>query len=67
MLFECFSALSNSGLTLDFTTELTVASSVIIIILMYAGRVGILTLALALGEKKTAAEIRRPIDSLLIG
>ncbi len=67
VLFECFSALSNSGLTLDFTTELTVASSVIIIILMYAGRVGILTLALALGEKKTAAEIRRPIDSLLIG
>ena len=59
--------MSNSGLTLDFTTELTVASSVIIIILMYAGRVGILTLALALGEKKTAAEIRRPIDSLLIG
>lgn len=67
VLFECFSALSNSGLTLDFTTDLTVASSVIIIILMYAGRVGILTLALALGEKKTAAEIRRPIDSLLIG
>ena len=67
VLFECVSALSNAGLSMNFTPKLSVASSVIVIILMYAGRVGILTLALALGEKKTAAEIRRPVDTLLIG
>ena len=67
VLFECVSALSNTGLSLSLTPHLAAASKVIIILLMYAGRVGILTLTLALGEKKTAAEIRRPIDSLLIG
>ncbi len=67
ILFETVSALSNAGLSMGLTPELNTASSIIIILLMYAGRVGILTLALALGEKKTAAEIRRPVDSLLIG
>ena len=65
--FECVSALSSSGLSMNFTPELKTASSIIIIILMYAGRVGVLTLALALGQTKTAAGIRRPIDNLLIG
>lgn len=67
VFFECFSALSNTGLTMDFTPKLGVASSIIIIFLMYAGRVGILTLTLALGKKRNAAEIRRPVDTLLIG
>ena len=48
--FECVSALSNTGLSMDFTPKLKTASSIIIIILMYAGRVGILTLGLALGQ-----------------
>ncbi len=67
ILFECVSALSNAGLSMSVTPRLTAASRVIIIILMYAGRVGILTLALALGEKRTADEIRKPVDTLLIG
>ena len=67
VLFENVSALSNTGLTMSLTPHLCTASKLIVIFLMYAGRVGILTLALALGEKKTAAEIRRPVESLLIG
>jgi len=67
VLFECVSALSNTGLSLSLTPDLAIPSKIIVIFLMYAGRVGILTLALALGEKKSTAEIRKPIDSLLIG
>lgn len=67
IIFECVSALSNTGLSMSVTPRLTAASRIIVIILMYAGRVGILTLALALGEKRTAAEIRKPVDTLLIG
>lgn len=67
ILFECVSALSNAGLSMNLTPSLSAGSEVIIIILMYAGRVGILTLALALGKKRTTADIRRPIDTLLIG
>ena len=67
VLFECVSALSTTGLSLSITPALCAGSKIILIILMFAGRVGILTLALALGAKKTAAEIRRPVDTLFIG
>ena len=67
ILFECVSALSNAGLSMSLTPDLSAASKVIIIILMYAGRVGILTLALAFGEKRTLSEMRKPLDTLLIG
>ena len=67
VLFECVSALSTTGLSLNLTPKLGVASKIVLILLMYAGRVGILTLALALGEKHVAAEVRKPIDKLLIG
>lgn len=66
-LFECVSALGTVGLSLNLTPELGVASRIILILLMYAGRVGILTLALALGEKRTVSEVRKPLDTLLIG
>jgi len=67
VLFECVSALGTVGLTQGLTPTLSTASQVIIIILMYAGRVGILTLALAFGEKRTTAAVRKPVDYLLIG
>ena len=66
-LFECVSALGTVGLTLNVTPALTAPSKIIIILLMYAGRVGILTLALALGENRKTAAIRNPVDTLLIG
>lgn len=75
-LFECVSALGTVGISLNvphgagiinFTATLKPASEVIIIILMYAGRVGILTLAFALAKKRTSTGVRMPVDSLLIG
>lgn len=67
VLFECISALGTVGLTLGITPKLGIVSKLVIIILMYLGRVGILTFALALGEKRTAAAIRKPVDTLMIG
>lgn len=66
-LFECVSALGTVGLSLNLTSTLGVTSKIVLIILMYAGRAGILTLALALGEKRTASGVRYPVDTLLIG
>ena len=66
-LFECVSAMSTSGLSLGLTPSLNAASRCILIILMYCGRVGILTLALALGERRTTSAVRKPVDTLLIG
>ena len=67
VLYETFSAMGTVGLTLGITPTLGAASKIVLICLMYAGRVGILTLGLAFGEKKTAAKIKKPVDTLLIG
>ncbi len=67
VVFECFSALGTVGLSLNLTPQLSIASKIIIMLLMYTGRVGILTLALALGEKHSTAAVRKPVDSVLIG
>ena len=42
--FECFSAFSTVGLSMGITADLSVASKVVIIITMFIGRVGLLTL-----------------------
>ena len=67
VLFETFSAMGTVGLTLGITPTLSAASKYILMLLMYAGRVGILTIGLAVAEKKETAEIKKPVDTLLIG
>lgn len=67
VLFETFSAMGTVGLSLSLTPTLSVASKILLILLMYVGRVGILTIGLAFGEKKNTAEVKKPVDSVLIG
>lgn len=67
VLFEAFSAIGTVGLTLGVTPTLSVASKYILMFLMYVGRVGILTIGLAVAEKKDTAEVKKPVDTLLIG
>ena len=45
ILFETISAFATAGLTLDFTPLLTNAGKVVVIAAMFAGRVGLITLA----------------------
>ena len=54
VLFEAVSALSTVGLSMGITGGLSDAGTLIIILLMYAGRVGILTFALAIAAGKGA-------------
>ena len=66
--FETVSAIGTVGLSMALTPLLSPVSKIIIIILMYLGRVGILTFAFALKRKKKAeAAVRRPIDTVFIG
>ncbi|OPJ59058.1 TrkH family potassium uptake protein [Clostridium oryzae] len=66
ILYEVTSAFATVGLTLGLTTKLTVVGKIIIIITMYFGRVGPLTLALALARQKKSS-IRYPEDKILVG
>lgn len=51
-LFEVISAIATVGLTRDFTTELTVAGRIIIILTMYIGRIGPISLALFFNSRR---------------
>lgn len=67
MLFEVSSAIGTVGLTLGVTPSLTVISKIIISFLMFAGRLGGLTLIMALTSRGTLAPMNRPVGKVLIG
>ena len=52
ILFETTSAIGTVGLSTGLTPALHTASKFVIMILMYAGRIGPVTMALAFGLKK---------------
>lgn len=68
-LYEATSAFATVGLTLGLTTRLTLIGKIIIIITMYIGRVGPLTITMAIAHKQqtTTSLIRYPEDKILIG
>lgn len=66
-LYEVASALGTVGLSVGVTAQATTVTQVILCILMYTGRVGILTLALALGGKEAKSDIRYPEEDIMVG
>jgi trk system potassium uptake protein TrkH len=67
LLFETTSAFGTVGLTLGITTDLTSIGKILIILTMYAGRVGPLTLALALARRKKTVLLKYPEERVLVG
>lgn len=67
IVFEAVSAMGTVGVTMGITPELSTASKYIIILLMYAGRIGGLTLMLTLAEKRKQVSVKRPAEQVLIG
>ncbi|MDD3831715.1 MAG: TrkH family potassium uptake protein [Clostridia bacterium] len=67
-MFECISAIGTVGLTNGITPTLPILSRLVIIILMYIGRLGSLTLFLAMVNKNNASnEYKNPIGKVLVG
>lgn len=66
-LFETASAIGTVGLTLGITPKLSLASQIILIILMYLGRVGGLTLIYATLSVKKQINAKLPLDKLTVG
>lgn len=65
--FEVISAVGTVGSTLGITPTLCGISKVIIMLLMFGGRVGGLSLMLSLAEKRENVPIDRPSEKILIG
>lgn len=67
VLFEVISAISATGLTMGITAELSVVSQVILILLMFFGRVGGYTLVLVFSETRRPPAITRLPEHIMIG
>jgi len=65
--FESISALATVGLSLGVTATLTPVSSLIVILLMFTGRVGLLTLTLGFFKAREDLSIKYPSAKLIIG
>lgn len=68
IFYETASALATVGLSRDFTTTLSVIGKLIIIVTMYIGRIGPITMALFFNTKKGKNNVRRyPTEKIRIG
>ncbi|MCD5410095.1 MAG: TrkH family potassium uptake protein [Clostridiales bacterium] len=69
ILFESVSAFATVGLSTGLTPELTGVGRIIVMIMMFIGRLGPLTVAFALANKlrKSNGKIRYPEENILVG
>ena len=66
-MFEVNSAIATVGLSLGVTPALSAPSHIILILLMYAGRIGGLTFVLLFAQRRSDPPLDRPSGKLLIG
>ena len=66
VVFECFSAYSTVGLSLNFTPSLTEASKYVIIAVMFIGRIGMLNLMVGLLRQINHQFYEYPKENILI-
>ncbi|MDN3690095.1 TrkH family potassium uptake protein [Cyclobacterium jeungdonense] len=64
--FECFSAYSTVGLSLGITADLANESKVIFIVIMFVGRVSMLTIIIALFKKVKRKHYQYPTEEITI-
>ena len=67
ILFETTSAFATVGLSMGMTPELSEAGKILLCLTMFAGRLGLLTLAYALGPKQGKPLYKYPEGKMIIG
>lgn len=65
--FEVFSAIGTAGMTTGVTRSMCAASRIVLIILMYCGRLGSLSFALVFAQKNASAAVRQPQEKIIVG
>jgi trk system potassium uptake protein TrkH len=66
-LFEAVSALGTVGLTTGITPTLSAPGKVVVIVLMFVGRLGPLTVAVAIARQKLGPDVRLAEEPIMIG
>ena len=67
VLFEVVSAFATVGLSTGITAQVSVFSQLVLVVVMYIGRVGVLLLISALLGTHQPSSVKYPSENLLIG
>lgn len=67
VLLETFSAMNTVGMSTGITRQTGTVSRILLILLMYGGRIGSLSFALAFTDKKQKSGLRQPVERINIG
>ena len=67
VVFEVVSAFSTTGLSLSYTSQLSGFGLIVIMVCMLWGRLGALTIVVALGEQRPPERVEYPEERLLLG
>lgn len=67
VFYEVVSAVCTVGLSLGITSEIGVISKIVLILLMFIGRVGSVSVAMSFGEKKENPPLEYPTEKIMIG
>lgn len=67
VMMEVFSAIGTVGISTGITRDITIASKYMLILLMYCGRIGSMSFALAFTERKKTDPVRLPVEQITIG
>ncbi len=67
VMFEVFSAIGTVGMSTGLTRELSTASRILVVLLMYCGRIGSMSFALSFTERKKVAPVQLPAEKIMIG
>ena len=67
VIFEAFSAFGTVGLSLGITSGLSLAGKLVIISTMFAGRIGLISIAITIPGKLMKQDIEFPRGKILIG
>jgi len=67
IIFEVCSAFGTTGLSLGITPELSPIGKIIIMIMMFIGRIGILSFIFLIGKQRKEANYHYPKERVIIG
>lgn len=68
LFFEAVSAVTTTGLAVgDITARLTDQGKIVVMVAMFIGRLGALTVVMMIGDRETQRHIRYPNEELVVG
>lgn len=68
LLFESVSAITTTGLSMgDTTASLSAGGKLVVMVAMFVGRLGALTVVLMIGDRESTAHVRYPSEELVVG